>query len=93
MALHGMIQVNSISIGWWSAVRVTTGPQPAPDDMVAYNCQVRQSKTLEGNSGVNWQGQVQHRFGDGALALASEVLAAANAASHLQTRLPADKEL
>lgn len=78
MALHGPIQVNGMTIGEWSAVRKTfIGQEPEPDDAVEYECMVRQDSTLEGNPAVLERFTVTHRFGDGALGLASTCIARA----------------
>lgn len=79
MALHGPIQVNGQTIGEWEAVRqqpegFTMTWSPKPDDVLTYACVVRQNTTLEGNPAVYERFEVRHRFGDGALALASLVL-------------------
>ena len=76
MALHGKVEVNNTAIGSWEAVRHNkVSPTPLPDDYLIYDCRVYMLETLEGNPAIDWQGEVLHRFGDGALALASKVLA------------------
>ncbi len=76
MALHGPIQVNGMTIGEWSAVRqtVTNGP-PHADEVLTYDCTVHQDSAPDGCAAVLERFSVQHRFGDGALALAAAVLA------------------
>lgn len=79
MALHGLIQVNGVAIGHWSAVRDPDikFKDPKPGDIVPYYCEVAQATTLEGHPAIRWEGIIQHCFGDGALALAAEVLSQA----------------
>jgi hypothetical protein len=89
MALHGEIKVNGQTIGTWEAVRqpYCGGDEPLAESMVVYACVVSQSSTLEGNPAILEKFEVRHRFGDGALALASLVLQAASALSIERARL------
>lgn len=66
MALHGPIYVGENRIGYWYARRL----QPIPREINTYECWVDRD-----NQRV-WEGIVEHRFGDGAIALAAAVLAA-----------------
>ncbi len=84
MALHGQIQVNGKTIGSWSAVRlVGSGPRvarggyPKPDDVFKYDCHTHQLPDPGGRGPVLHEFIVEHRFGDGALVLASKLLAEA----------------
>lgn len=77
MALHGQIMVNQRPIGFWSAVRDPDFTKPKVDDVVPYFCELVMDQTLEGFPAIKWEGIVKHRFGDGALALASLVLSEA----------------
>jgi hypothetical protein len=73
--LHGEIRVNGMTIGEWSAQRAShLDETPGPDTVVTYDCMVRQDSTLEGNPAILERFQVEHRFGNGALALAADVL-------------------
>lgn len=72
MALHGEVKVNGRAVAWWQAVRVNGGTQP--DDINRYACAVQRTGS------PRWAGTVEHRYGDGAVALAAAVLAAAGVA-------------
>lgn len=75
MALHGEIKANGMTIGAWEAQRAAgEKADPGPDDLVTYDCMVRQDSTLQGNEAVLERFEVTHRFGEGALALAALVL-------------------
>lgn len=76
MALWGNIFLNTRNIGGWEAVRVTNTDTDKPDDdaVSTYKWQSQ----LQGVDG-RWkklEGTVEHRYGDGAPALASKVLGA-----------------
>lgn len=73
MALHGEIRVNGMVIGEWEAQRQTEH-QPEPDDVVHYWAMARQNSTPDGCPAFLERFEVEHRFGDGALALAARVL-------------------
>lgn len=70
MALHGDIRVNNTKIGEWAAQR-TTNPETRPwdDDVNTYRCFVAIHDKVR-------RFEVQHRYGDGAQALAAKVLGA-----------------
>lgn len=72
MALHGPIQVNAEVIGRWSARR--TVPAPDPDGFAPYDCMV--SMYADDPPQVTCF-ELHHRYDDGALVLAAEVLAEA----------------
>lgn len=75
MALHGEIRVNGMVIGEWEAQRKShLHSDPHPSELVTYDCMVRQDSTLQGNPAVLEHFELDHRFGDGALALASAVI-------------------
>jgi hypothetical protein len=86
MALHGPICVNGKDIGNWYAQREMGVLDPQADDVVTYVCVVHQEATLEGNPAINWAGTLDHRFGDGALALAAKVLTTASAITRSEVR-------
>ena len=85
MALHGTIEVNDMVLGHWSAQRCShLDREPEAMDVVEYACEAHLHSTLQGNPQVDWKGNVTHRFGDGALALAARVLSVASIESHVQ---------
>lgn len=69
MALHGDIRVNDMKIGEWVAVR----QEDPPGEVNTYKV----SAAYQDVHGVERKavGEIEHAFGDGALVLASEVLA------------------
>lgn len=78
MALYGSIRVNGKPIGIWTATRVKGSiSHPGPNHVLTYYCTVEQETTLPGCPAIHWHGQVNHRFGDGAVGLAAMVLATA----------------
>lgn len=71
MALHGEVKINGRVLMQWSAVRKTGTTDP--DSVNRYHCSV---VAAVGNTGAHTQEfTVQHRYGDGAAALAAAVLA------------------
>lgn len=70
MALHGAIKVNGNILGAWTAVRVTNTEDAVltPDAVSEYECSVGM---LDGDQ---FDFNLTHRFGDGALVLASSIL-------------------
>jgi hypothetical protein len=93
MSLHGRIGIGTRTILHWEAKRVRPldeaapeGDWPAtataPDAVNVYHCWVR------GPSGaLVWEGEINHRFGDGAAALAGRLLIA-SAPTAAQETLP-----
>lgn len=73
MALHGLIEVNGYSIGFWSAQRLGDNVVPSPDDVMSYACEVHQNGDLTHSPSIE-RFTLEHRFGDGALTLAAKVL-------------------
>ena len=71
MSLHGEINVNGSEIGRWNARRMQHPPQEVNDYEVVVR--YREPEYLGGHS-YTVRGCIQHRFGDGAVALAAEVL-------------------
>lgn len=67
MALHFDLCINDVAIGYFEAVRIAGGT--APDDLNTYRI------ALRGSVG-RWDGEVQHRYGDGAWELVRKVLQA-----------------
>lgn len=69
MALHGDVRVNDMKIGEWVAVR----QDDSPGEVNTYKV----SAAYQDVHGIERKaaGQIEHAFGDGALVLASEVLA------------------
>ena len=65
MTLHGDISVNHQRIGWWDAQRITT----SPDGLHTYRWRAK------GDHG-QLTGTLTHRYDEGAVVLASKVLAA-----------------
>lgn len=67
MALHFDLCINDAAIGYFEAVRIAGGANP--DDLNTYRI------ALRGSVG-RWDGEVQHRYGDGAWELVRKVLQA-----------------
>lgn len=74
MALHGDICVNQKVIGEWWAVRITNTTDTAlgPDAVSKYRYEV-----WDDQDGMIGSGILEHRYGDGAAALAAAVLSGA----------------
>lgn len=70
MSLWFVLNVADRPIGFFDAQRVSGGTDP--DDVNTYKARVELA------AGERWEGQVQHRFGDGAWALVRRVLEAAD---------------
>lgn len=81
MALHGEIRVNGQTIGGFDITRQSTLPDggASPDDVFTYHCNVHQDQTLEGNPAIQVGFDIEHRYGDGALALVAKALDVASA--------------
>lgn len=74
MALHGNLEVNGQTIGYWSATRRDKDTKSRlPDEVLDYDWEVVVYATDSQPRG-RWEGTLWHRFGDGALALAATVL-------------------
>lgn len=69
--LHGKIMVNDVVIGHWAAVRV----HAKIEDVNTYRCEVE----MDGHDGGGAKFTLLHTYADGALVLASKVLARAHA--------------
>lgn len=82
MALHGTLNVNGTQIGSWSIVRewepATRDEVEDPDTVYVYAWSVS-FKDPDGNI-TSKNGTLEHRYGDGALALASKGLSLAGTA-------------
>lgn len=77
--LHGEVQVNGLTIGEWSITRSEIpDKETGPDDLVTYNCVVKQSATLNGAPAVDETFVVSHRYGDGAIKLIAKALQSAH---------------
>lgn len=75
MALHGEIKVNGLVIGHWEAQRQSlTLTHPDKDEVLTYCATVSLNSSPDGCPARFWHGEVQHRFGDGALGLMATVL-------------------
>ncbi len=81
MSLHGEIKVNGLVIGTWEAVRqgeIQRQPGVArvidPNTTFDYACTANLNSSPDGCPAVLERFTVTHRFGDGALVLASKVL-------------------
>lgn len=71
MSLHGEVKINGRVLMQWSARRITGTPEP--DSVNRYHCDV---VTGLGTAELHVeQFTVEHRYGDGAAALAATVLA------------------
>lgn len=68
MALHGSVAVNGAEIARWSARRVAPGGWPEADDLCTYECEVTTQQ------GEGMRATLEHRYGDGALALLRKIL-------------------
>lgn len=80
MALHGEIKVNQQPVGEWWAVRQQ--PVVVDNDQISeYACVVRLRETE-----TETRFTVQHRYGDGAVALAAKVLMTAHAMTTAEPR-------
>lgn len=66
MSLHGSIKVNEHIVGYWTAQRVVTA------DPNIYDCVVYHDP--EDGPAIRGEFAIQHRFQDGAVALAAKVL-------------------
>lgn len=75
MALHGNIQVNFNTIGTWEAVN--TGPAQDDPDITVYRCKI-DYRDIKGYPRQIGPYLVFHNYGDGALALASQVIGRAD---------------
>jgi hypothetical protein len=74
MALHMQLMVNGSPIGYLEARRLTPG-RPTGNDI----CQYEWHLNVNGDTRSNLPGTpVEHRFGDGAWALVSKIIAAAD---------------
>ena len=79
MSLHGEIRVNGQTIGGFEITRQTTLPdEQSHDDVYTYAVDVRQDETLQGNPSIHERFDLEHRYGDGALALVAKALTEAN---------------
>ena len=76
MALHGLIQVNGMTIGSWEAVRKEE--DEFDEGLFRYQCEVRKQ---HGDAlhplpvADRWEFSIWHQYDDGALLLAAKVLA------------------
>lgn len=68
MALHGTIGVNGARIGDWVARRVSRAGGTDADPVYRYECIVH----FDGR--IVWEGEIEHRYADGAVVLAAKVL-------------------
>lgn len=78
MALHFELKVNSHSIGMLYAQRID-GTNDA-DSVGTYRCDITHVYSQhrpDPFAQVQWEGEVEHRYGDGAWALVARILAAA----------------
>lgn len=75
MSLHGTIEINGSVIGAWSARRIIGSTDR--DAVNTYDCEVAADQMGGGVLHVD-RFHLQHRYGDGAVALAAKVLARAN---------------
>lgn len=66
--LHGVVQINDIEIGRWTAVRM----QHVIGDMYLYDCTLNYRNT--GGYPLSAKFQVKHRSSENALNLASKIL-------------------
>lgn len=85
MALHGLISVNGATIGGWVAVRRGENPNPEPDDLLTYDCDVQMHEDAVGGP-RKVSVVVVHRYGDGALELVAKLTAAAATAPRYAPR-------
>lgn len=69
--LHGTIDVNFNEIGEWEAVRKHQDPENPANNM--YRCQLEYTGT-DGYKAIAKDFWVSHRYGDGAVLLAANVL-------------------
>lgn len=69
MPLHGDIRINDMKIGEWVAVR----QEQPPTETNTYKVSVAYRDVYDREHKA--EGEITHKFGDGALVLASEVLA------------------
>lgn len=76
MSLHGIIQINDYPIGRWQARRTT--PVALTGEVAVYECKVEllADQDVHGKKWPHreWEGNVEHPVGAGALALMQELL-------------------
>lgn len=75
MSLHGPLMVTGESIAYWDAQR--TEPLRGHDEFHEYVCVIYYVSPAGRPTAVRYRFPVRHRYSDGALALASKVLAKA----------------
>lgn len=91
MALHGPIKVNTHTIGYWAAERRSDSPDGIPN---VYRATVEWTPVGEGATIPGTFGPcarravflIEHHYADGALILASKILAAAH--GHVTSHQP-----
>ena len=82
MALHGLIEVNGIPVGDWSAQRI----KGDEGELCTYKCEVSaQHRTLKYPETVRFE--LQHHYDSGAVELAGSVLLEAAALLEQQRKM------
>ena len=82
MALHGLIEVNGIPVGDWSAQRI----KGDEGELCTYKCEVSaQHRTLKYPETVRFE--LQHHYDSGAVELAAAVLKQADALLVFQRKM------